>query len=168
VGQASLRAGLFARGHPLPLSDSFVLPNLSKGSPCPVKGPLASRKSGQLALRRVCVRYSVVVAAFLRILATSVLPLAAPEPRWPVSFVFRDHRIELAMTQQSLDAGITFTRPSQWTWHVSLDGKQVGTVNGDISCGFTARDTAYRSIGHAYLSVEAAIEACAHLGAAHV
>jgi hypothetical protein len=72
------------------------------------------------------------------------------------------------MTQPSLDAGITFTRPSKWTWHVSRDGQQVGTVNGDTSCGFTARDTEHHSIGHAYLSVEAAIQACAQPGAAHV
>jgi len=72
------------------------------------------------------------------------------------------------MTQPSLDAAITFTRPSQWTWHVSLDGEYVGTVNGDRSCGFTARDTRHRSIGHAYLSVEAAIQACAQIGVARV
>ena len=72
------------------------------------------------------------------------------------------------MTQPVLDAGITFTRPSQWTWHVSLDGEYVGTVNGDNSCGFTARDTKHRSIGHAYLSVETAILACTQLGSRHV
>jgi hypothetical protein len=72
------------------------------------------------------------------------------------------------MTKPSLDAGITFTRPSQWTWQVSLDGNRVGTVNGDPSCGFTARDTGHHSIGIGYLSVEAAIQACAQVGAAHV
>jgi hypothetical protein len=72
------------------------------------------------------------------------------------------------MRQPSFDAGITFTRPSQWTWHVSLDGKRVGTVNGDASCGFTARDTAHRSIGIGYLSVEAAIQACAQVGVPHL
>jgi hypothetical protein len=72
------------------------------------------------------------------------------------------------MTKPSLDAGITFTRPSQWTWQVSLDGKRVGTVNGDPSCGFTARDTGHHSIGIGYLSVEAAIQACAQVDAVQV
>jgi hypothetical protein len=72
------------------------------------------------------------------------------------------------MMQPSLNAGVTFTRPSQWTWRVSLDGRHVGTVNGDSSCGFTARDTEYRSIGHGYLSAESAIQACARVGAIHV
>lgn len=59
-----------------------------------------------------------------------------------------------------ISAGITFTQPSRWVWHVSLDGKHVGTVNGDSSCGFTARDLDHRSIGHGYISAEAAIQAC--------
>ena len=56
-----------------------------------------------------------------------------------------------------LNVGITFTQPSQWGWHFSLDGKHVGTVNGDSSCGFTASDSDYHSIGHGYISAEAAI-----------
>jgi hypothetical protein len=72
----------------------------------------------------------------------------------------KDHRIEFDMLQPPLDVGVTFTQPSQWVWQVSLDGKRVGTVNGDSSCGFTARDLNYRSIGHGYFSAEAAIQAC--------
>ena len=79
-----------------------------------------------------------------------------------------DHRIEFDMMQPQLNVDVTFTRPSPWVWHVSLDGKRVGTVNGDPSCGFTARDTGHHSIGIGYLSVEAAILACAQVGAAHV
>jgi hypothetical protein len=65
------------------------------------------------------------------------------------------------MMQPPLDVGITFTKPSQWVWHVSFDGKHIGTVNGDDSCGFIARDIDYRSIGHGYVSADAAILACA-------
>lgn len=72
----------------------------------------------------------------------------------------RDHRIELDMKQPPLNAVITFTQPSQWVWHVSLDGKRVGTVNGDNSCGFIARDVDYHSIGYGYFSAAAAIQAC--------
>ena len=75
--------------------------------------------------------------------------------------------IESDMMQPRLDVGITFTKPSQWVWHVSLDGKHVGTVNGDDSCGFIARDIDYRSIGHGYVSAEAAIQACAPVMVSH-
>jgi hypothetical protein len=61
--------------------------------------------------------------------------------------------------QRTLSPRITFTRPSQWVWHVWLDDKRVGTVNGDISCGFTARGNDHRSVGHGYLSAESAMEA---------
>jgi hypothetical protein len=64
------------------------------------------------------------------------------------------------MTPPPLSAGITFTRPSPWVWQVSLDGKQVGTVNGDPSCGFTARDVEHHSIGHGFISADAAMQAC--------
>jgi hypothetical protein len=57
-------------------------------------------------------------------------------------------------------AGISTTKPSRWVWHVNFDGKHVGTVSGDTSCGFTARDGDYRSIEHGYVSLEAAIRAC--------
>ena len=64
------------------------------------------------------------------------------------------------MTPPPLPAGITFTRPSPWVWQVSLDGRQVGTVNGDPSCGFTARDLEHHPIGHGFLSADAAMQAC--------
>ena len=57
-------------------------------------------------------------------------------------------------------AGITFTQPSRWEWEISLDGTYVGTVNGDSSCGFIARDIDHHSIAHGYVSLEAAMEAC--------
>jgi hypothetical protein len=72
----------------------------------------------------------------------------------------KDNRSEFDMSQPPLNVGITFTQPSPWVWHVSLDGKHVGTVNGDSSCGFIARDIDYHSIGHGYVSAEAAIQAC--------
>jgi hypothetical protein len=61
------------------------------------------------------------------------------------------------MTQLPLNAGITFTQPSEWLWQVSLDGRHVGTVNGDSVLGFTARDTEHHSIGRGYVSAEAAM-----------
>jgi hypothetical protein len=64
------------------------------------------------------------------------------------------------MMQAPLNQGVTFTRPSKWVWHVSLDGKRVGTVNGDSSCGFTASDIDHRSIAPGYVSLEAAMQAC--------
>lgn len=72
----------------------------------------------------------------------------------------KDHRIEIDMMQPPSNVGITFTHPSQWVWHVSLDGKRVGTVKGATSCGFIARDTDHHSIGHGYFSAAAAIQAC--------
>ncbi len=67
--------------------------------------------------------------------------------------------MECAMMQPAPNAGITFTQPSQWLWHVSLGGKPVGTVNGDCVVGFTARDIDHHSIGRGYVSAEAAMQA---------
>jgi len=64
------------------------------------------------------------------------------------------------MMQPPPNVGITFTQPSRWVWHVSLDGNRIGTVNGDNSCGFIARDINHRSIGHAYFSADTAMQAC--------
>jgi hypothetical protein len=63
------------------------------------------------------------------------------------------------MMQPLLNTGITFTQPSQWAWHVWLDGKRVGTVYGDSSCGFIAVGIDSNSVGHAYFSAEAAMQA---------
>jgi hypothetical protein len=63
------------------------------------------------------------------------------------------------MRQSPLNTGITLTQHSPWVWHVSRDGKRVGTVSGDRVVGFTARDIHYDSIGRGYVSVEAAIQA---------
>jgi len=65
--------------------------------------------------------------------------------------------------QPQLNVGITFTHPSKWVWHVSVDGKHVGTINGDSSCGFTARDIDHHSIAPDYVSLEAAMQACVHV-----
>jgi hypothetical protein len=67
------------------------------------------------------------------------------------------------MMQQPLNSGITFTQPSPWVWHVSFDGKRVGTVNGDSVVGFIARDMTHRSIGR-YFSVEAAMQVWVPVG----
>ena len=40
-------------------------------------------------------------------------------------------------------------------------GEHVGTISGDGVDGFTARDIDHRSIGHGYLSAEAAMQAWA-------
>lgn len=72
------------------------------------------------------------------------------------------------MMAPPLNVGITFTQPSHWVWHVSLDGKRVGTVNGHSSCGFTASDIDYHSIGHGYISAEAAIQACVPVMDSHL
>jgi hypothetical protein len=72
----------------------------------------------------------------------------------------KDHRIEFEIMPSPLNTGITFTQLSQWVWHVSLDGKRVGTVKGHSSRGFIARDIDHHSIGHGYVSAEAAIQAC--------
>lgn len=65
------------------------------------------------------------------------------------------------MMQPQISTRITFTQPSQWVWHVWLDDKRVGTVNGDSLVGFTARGNDHQSIGHRYLSPEAAMQAWA-------
>ena len=92
-------------------------------------------------------------------MAASAFPLAAPDPRWPVSF--KDYRIEFAMMQPPLSTGITLTQHSPWVWHARRDGKRVGTVSGDSVAGFTARDIHYNSIGQGYVSAEAAKQAWA-------
>jgi hypothetical protein len=102
-----------------------------------------------------------------QILETSVLPLAAPDLGGLCPSI-KDHRIEFAMMQPLLNAGITFTHISPWIWHVYLDGKRVGTVNGDSMLGFTARDTGYHSIGRGYVSAEAAMQACLSVMASHL
>ena len=79
-----------------------------------------------------------------------------------------DNRIECDMKQPPPRLGITFTRPSPWVWHVSLDGKHVATVNGDISCGFTAMDLDHHWIGHGYISAEDAIQACVPVPDSHL
>jgi hypothetical protein len=63
------------------------------------------------------------------------------------------------MMQPPLTSGITFTQPAQWVWHVSLDGKRVGTVNGDSVLGFVAKDMDHHSIGQRYVTAEAAMQA---------
>ena len=62
---------------------------------------------------------------------------------------------------QHLKTGITLTPHSPWVWHVSHDDKRLGTVSGDSVDGFTARDINHRSIGHGYVSAEAAMQAWA-------
>jgi hypothetical protein len=71
----------------------------------------------------------------------------------------KDYRIELAMMQQTLSHGITFVQPYEGIWYVYLEGRRVGTVNGDSVMGFTARNTDYRSIGRGYANAEAAMQA---------
>jgi hypothetical protein len=63
------------------------------------------------------------------------------------------------MMQPPLNTGITLTQHSPWVWHVSRDGKRLGTVSGDRVSGFTARDMHYDSIGQGYVSAEAAMQA---------
>jgi hypothetical protein len=72
------------------------------------------------------------------------------------------------MSQPVPNEGLTFTQLSQWVWRVSLDGKWVGTVNGDSVIGFTARDVDYQSIGRGYLSAEEAMQAWAPATDRHV
>jgi len=71
----------------------------------------------------------------------------------------KDHRIEFTMMQLPGDSGITLMQYSPWVWHVSRDGKHVGTISGDRLGGFTARDIHFESIGRGYVSAEAAVEA---------
>ena len=67
-------------------------------------------------------------------------------------------------------AAITLTPHSPWVWHVSHDDQRLGTVSGDGVDGFTARDINSRSIGHGYVSAEAAMQAWAgpHAGRSSV
>jgi hypothetical protein len=69
--------------------------------------------------------------------------------------------------QQTPNSGITFTQPSQWVWHVSLDGKRVGTVNGDNLVGFIARDMDHHSIGQRCFTADAAMQAWATVSHQH-
>jgi len=62
------------------------------------------------------------------------------------------------MVQPLVNPRISFTQPYEGIWHVSLDGKHVGTVNGDSVAGFTARDTEYHTVGRGYASTEAAMQ----------
>ena len=63
--------------------------------------------------------------------------------------------------QPPLSARLTSTRPSQWVWRVSLDGRRVGTVHGGHEgVGFTARDNHFHILGRGYPSAEAAMLAC--------
>ena len=64
----------------------------------------------------------------------------------------------MSQSQFNVILDITFTRPSPWLWNVSLAGKHVGTVNGDSSCGFIAKDLEDHAIGHGYGSAEAAMQ----------
>jgi hypothetical protein len=80
----------------------------------------------------------------------------------------KDYRIELAMTQQTLNHGITFVQPYEGIWYVYLDGMRVGTVNGDSVMGFTARNTDYRSIGRGYANAEEAMQAWVPVMERHV
>ena len=72
------------------------------------------------------------------------------------------------MMQPQVNPGITFTQPSEWVWHVSLDGKRVGSVNGDSVVGFTARDMDHHSIGRGYVSAEAAMQSWAPVTDSHL
>ena len=72
-----------------------------------------------------------------------------------------DHRIELTIMQPPETTDVTMTPHSPWVWHVSRAGKRLGTVSGDAVVGFTARDINHHSIGHGYLSAEAAMQAWA-------
>jgi hypothetical protein len=64
------------------------------------------------------------------------------------------------MMQPSPNVGVTFTPPSPTIWRVSLDGKRVGTVNGESVVGFSARDMDYHCIGRGYVNAETAMAAC--------
>jgi hypothetical protein len=54
-------------------------------------------------------------------------------------------------------AYITFTQPCLGLWLISLNGEHVGTVAGNGTIGFTARDTDYRFVGRDDGSPEAAM-----------
>jgi hypothetical protein len=63
--------------------------------------------------------------------------------------------------QPPFKTDITLTPHSTWVWQVSRAGERLGTVSGDRLGGFTARDLNHRSIGHDYVSAEAAMQAWA-------
>ena len=65
------------------------------------------------------------------------------------------------MKHQPLSAVITFTKPHQGLWLISLYGKRVGTVEGNSVVGFTARDIDYHFIGKDNVSAKAAMHAWA-------
>lgn len=62
------------------------------------------------------------------------------------------------MIPSPLSSRITYIQPSDWAWHVWLDGLRVGTVTGDEVAGFIARDNNHRSIGDRYHTAEAAMQ----------
>jgi len=62
------------------------------------------------------------------------------------------------MLQPPPNPAITLTQYSPWVWHVSRDGKRLGTISGDSVAGFIARDMQHHSIGR-YVSAEAARKA---------
>ena len=63
------------------------------------------------------------------------------------------------MKHQPLSAVITFTKPHQGLWLISLYGRRVGTVEGNSVIGFTARDIDYHFIGRDNVSAKAAMQA---------
>jgi hypothetical protein len=134
----------------LPAAQRLRIPAQDPGGP--------AEATAKLAAQRVPLRCSLEVAASPQTLAASALPLAAPDPRWPVSFN-QGQRIESAMRQPRPNTGITLTQHSPWVWHVWLDDKRLGTVSGDTVAGFTARDIHHDSIGRGYVSAEAAMQA---------
>lgn len=69
------------------------------------------------------------------------------------------------MIQTPLSPRITYIQPSEWAWHVWLDGLRVGTVTGDEVAGFIARDNNHRSIGDRYHTAEAAMQDLAPVSA---
>jgi len=67
---------------------------------------------------------------------------------------------------QTLNTGITSTRPFHWVWRVNVDGRRVGTVYGaHQGVGFTARDSNFHLIGRGYASPEVAMQACVPMAA---
>ena len=72
------------------------------------------------------------------------------------------------MLQPPPNSGITFTQPSQWLWNVSLDGKRVGTVNGDNVFGFNARDMDHHFIGQHSVTADTAMQTWAPVMDRHI